>query len=266
MLQTVAVIAAAAAAFVAFGRLSYRSILYPAPTRGLTRAPLGGELKSFKTPDGAEVQTVIYSPRDAAACALMFFHGNGESVADSAGMGQLFAARGLAFVAVEYRGYGTSPARGPSEEGLYADAEGALAGLRELGFSRDRITLWGRSLGTGVAVEMERRGHAARLLLEAPYTSIPAVAASFVPLLPTGLIIGDKFDNLAKAPHITAPTLIIHGDADGVVPYRMGKQLSETIAGAQLITVAGGGHNDLWQRARARLLAAVERHARACKP
>ena len=200
-------------------RATYRTLLYPAPRRGLERAPEGAELRHYPTEDGAQVQVVVYPGRGESV--LVYFHGNGESIADSVPLGREMQRRGLGFAAVEYRGYGHSPAEGPTEAGLYADAQGALVGLRDDGVRPETTTLWGNSLGTGVAVEMATRGHGSRLILPAPYTSIPDVAARIAPFLPTRLLIGDRFDSFDKAPSITLPTLVIHGDHDRVVPLSL---------------------------------------------
>lgn len=242
-------------------RATYRTLLYPAPRRGLEWAPEGAELRHYPTDDGATVQLAVYPGGGKAL--IVYFHGNGESIADSVPLAREMQRRGLGFVAVEYRGYGRSPTDDPTEEGLYADAEGALTGLRADGLGDAAVTLWGNSLGTGVAVEMATRGHGSGLILQAPYTSIPDVAARIAPFLPTRLLIGDRFDSFGKAPSITLPTLVIHGDADRVVPYDMGVTMAEAIAGATLLTVESGGHNDVFVHDRARLLDAIVAH---CTP
>jgi hypothetical protein len=239
-------------------RWGYRSFLYPAPRRSLDLAPPGAEIRWLGASDGAPVQAVFQPPLDRLPeRVIVFFHGNGETVADGLALGREIAARGVGFVAVEYRGYGGARAENPSEVGLYADAEGVLAALAERGLGPSRIALWGNSLGTGVAMEMARRGRADRLVLQAPYTSIPEVAARFAPFLPLRLLIDDAFDNASKAPAITVPTLVLHGDCDRVVPYAMGVDLAARIPGAELVTVAGGGHNDLFVREREGLLARI---------
>lgn len=257
---TALALAGSYAALMGLTRATYRTVLYPAPRRGLDDAPEGAELRRYPTPDGNEVQLVVYPGRGEAL--VVYFHGNGESIADSVGLARELQRRGLGFAAVEYRGYGRSPAEGPTEEGLYADAEGALQGLLADGQRAETLTLWGNSLGSGVAVEMASRGHGARLILQAPYTSIPDVAARITPFLPTRLLIGDRFDSFAKAPSVTVPTLVIHGDDDRVVPYDMGVAMAEAIEGATLMTVEGGGHNDVFVRERDRLLDAIAAHGR----
>ena len=265
MFKTVAALMAGGyASLVGLGRLGYRAILYPAPRRGLTEAPPGSRLERWRASDGEPLQVLVHQAAGSERPqTVVLFHGNGETVADSLWPCRALADEGLQVVAVEYRGYGSSPARGPSEEGLYADAEGALTSLRAQGVSAADTTLWGSSLGTGVAVEMALRGHAARLVLQAPYTSIPAVAARLMPLLPMDWIVGDRYDNLDKVGRLGAvPTLVVHGDADAVVPYDMGVEISKRLPGAELLTVSGGGHNDLFARDADRLIAAIAAHAR----
>jgi pimeloyl-ACP methyl ester carboxylesterase len=247
------------AALLGLGRFGYRAVLYPAPSRSLRVPPAGTELRQHRAADGAPVQALHFAARGRRT--VVFFHGNGEVIADVVDLGRALVARGLGVVLVEYRGYGGSPARGPSELGLYHDAEAVLGDLHAEGLGADQIVLWGSSLGSGVAVEMALRGHACRLVLSAPYTSIPAVAWRLLPILPMRMVVTDHFDNLAKAPRLRLPTLILHGDRDNVVPYDMGVTLAGVIEGARLITVPGASHNDLFVVAGEPLLDAAVAHA-----
>jgi pimeloyl-ACP methyl ester carboxylesterase len=45
-----------------------------------------------------------------------------------------------------------------------------------------------------------------------------------------------------RLPHIEAPTLIIHGDQDVIIPVENAALLKERIRGAQLHVVKGAGH------------------------
>ena len=49
-------------------------------------------------------------------------------------------------------------------------------------------------------------------------------------------------DIQAEQAKITAPTLIIHGTGDAVVPYQYAVEASQTIPNAELVTVEGGEH------------------------
>ena len=74
--------------------------------------------------------------------------------------------------------------------------------------------LFGRSLGSGVAAEMARRGFGGRLVMVSPYTSIVAIAKRVFPLLPARLLVRDRFDTLSKASEIKIPCLIVHSARD----------------------------------------------------
>ncbi|WP_426754882.1 alpha/beta hydrolase [Myxococcus sp. Y35] len=219
-----------------------RSLLYPAPRRtpplenieGFSRLPLG---------EGLYVD-LFYLPAPPGAPTVVHFHGNGEELLGQVGLGTLMEARGLGFLAVEYPGYGASPGS-PTEQDIYAAAEAALTWLRAKGVTAQQTVLSGRSLGTGVAVEMARRGHGARVMLVSPYTSISDIAAMAFPFLPTRLLMRDRYDTASKATSVKLPVLIIHGEEDTLIPVDMGRRLGKLFPQAVVETVAGAGHNDV---------------------
>lgn len=253
-------LAAVYAALVLAGCLGYRALLYPAPRDGGPAREPGAELLSLRAADGVEVQALLW-PAPPGAPTVVHFHGNGETLRTVAEIGPALRRRGVGVLLVEYRGYGNA-AGAPTEEGLYLDAAAALDALAARGAPAERVALWGTSLGSGVAAEMAARGRCGALVLVTPYTSIPAVAGRITPWLPVSLIVGDRFDTLAKAGRIQPSTLIIHGDQDELIPYAMGRELAGAIAGARLVTVPGGHHNDLFARDGERLLDAIAAHAR----
>lgn len=241
------------------GCTGYRRVLFPAPRDTAPEPPAGASLRELRAADGAPVQA-LYFPAPAGAPTVVHFHGNGDSLRRGVSFGVELARRGLGVLLVEYRGYGSSPGT-PTEEGLYLDARAALDALAAEGVGPERVVLSGTSLGTGVAAEMASRGRGGALVLITPYTSIPRLAGRFAPFLPTSWLISDRFDTLAKAPRIKLRALVIHGDADEVVPYDMGQDVAAALD-AQMITVPGGHHNDLFARRGAELLDAIAAHAR----
>lgn len=229
---------------VAAARLAYPRLLYPAPQTDRFAAS-GGELLTLTARDGVPVHAIqLAGPPDAPV--VVYFHGNGVVMGDVLWMARELVQRGVGVVLAEYRGYGLSAGSAPSEEGLYDDAEAVLSALAAQGIGPARTALLGESLGTGVAVEMAARGRGSALVLLTPYTSIPEVASRFVLGLPVKLLMRERFDSLSKAARVTVPSLVVHGTRDAVVPYAMGKRLAQALPRARLITVEGGGHNDLF--------------------
>lgn len=222
-----------------------RSMLYPAPraavalpaSLGFSRLPLEGGL----------FVDLLHLPAPPGAPTVVHFHGNGEQLLDQQDLGAALHERGLGFLSVEYPGYGASPGS-PTEDGIYAAAEAALARLRAQGVPPERTVLSGRSLGTGVAVEMARRGHGTRVMLVSPYTSISDMAGLVFPFLPTRLLVRDRFDTASKAASVGVPVLIIHGEQDTLIPVEMGRRLGTRFPRATVQTVPGAGHNDVLER------------------
>ena len=78
-----------------------------------------------------------------------------------------------------------------------------------------------------------------------------------MPGVPASLLIADRFATLEKAPDIHVPTLVIHGDADEIVPFAMGQKVAAAIPGARFLRVPGGRHGDLFVRDGPRLFDAI---------
>jgi len=232
------------AGVLVLARLGYPRLLYPAPQTD-PFSPGEGKLLTLTARDGVRVHaTQLTGPKDAPV--VVYFHGNGVVMGDVLWMARELLKRGLGVVVAEYRGYGRSAGTAPSEEGLYADAEAVLGALAADGIEPERVALLGESLGTGVAVEMAARGRGSSLVLLTPYTSITDAAARFAPGLPVKFLMSERFDSLSKAARVSVPALVIHGTRDAVVPYAMGQKLAQSLPRARLITVEGGGHNDLF--------------------
>ena len=203
------------------------------------------------------VARALHLDGPVGAPVFVYFHNNRQTMVDGLELASDLVRRGFGVVLPEYRGYGLSRAEEPTEEGLYEDADAVLDGLNARHIGPERIVLCGMSLGTGVAAEMARRGRGAALVLIAPYTSLPDVVSDAVPLLPSALLMPDKFETLKKSTEIRVPTVIVHGDADEVIPFRMGRALASAITGARLLRVHGGHHGDLFARAHEPIVGAM---------
>lgn len=220
-----------------------RTLLFPAPKREPGTLPAEQGFRRLERP-GAPVVDVLHLPAPEGAPTVVHFHGNGEEIGYLRGLGAELHARGLGFLAVEYPGYGAMPGS-PSERGIYEVAEVALAELRASGVGPESTVLSGRSIGTGVAVEMARRGHGARMVLLSPYTSIVELGQRAMPFLPVRLLMRDRFLSEEKAPGISIPVFIVHGEEDEIIPVEMGRRLGQRFPRATVVTVPGAHHNDL---------------------
>ncbi|WNG35527.1 alpha/beta hydrolase [Archangium violaceum] len=226
--------------------LFQRSIVFPVPPGAREPQMPGATLLRIPGREGSTVY-VLHVTAPPGAPTVVHFHGNGDQLADQVPVAWRFKEAGLGFYVMEYPGYGLAAERGPSEQGIYAAAEVALAHLHgALGVPRERTVLQGQSLGSGVAVEMARRGLGARLVLLTPYTSLVDMGARVFPWLPARLLVRDRFDSAAKAPEVKMPVLIVHGTRDEVIPVDMGRTLGRLFPHATVRLVEGATHNDVF--------------------
>ena len=182
------------------------------------------------TADGLALLSWYKAAQDGQPTVL-YTHGNAGSIEGRGDKVRPYLEQGYGLLLVGYRGFGSNPGS-PSEDGLYDDARSALAYLNEQGVGASNIVLYGESLGTAVAVQMAVEMNAAdnpamAVVLEAPFTSIVAVAQGIYPWLPVNLLLRDRYDSLSKIKGIGAPLNIIHGEQDSVVPFRLGQALFE---------------------------------------
>jgi pimeloyl-ACP methyl ester carboxylesterase len=212
---------------------------------------------------GGPAAVGLYFEAPKAARTILHFHGNGEQVADLIALGRAIRARGLGFYAMEYPGYGSAEGA-PSEQANYAAAEATIEHLATRhGVGKQKLVLQGQSLGTGIAIEMAKRGHGSLLVLLSPYTSMVDMGKLVLPIFPGELLILDRYLNLSKAQSVSQRALVIHGTLDEVIPASMGKRVAEALPHARLHLVEGGHHNDLFVHGGRVLLDEIERFCRS---
>lgn len=174
--------------------------------------------------------------------ALLYFGGNAEDVAANL---DLFAAAlpEHSLYLLNYRGYGGSSGR-PAEPGLVADA---LAAFDHVQQRHPDIAVVGRSLGSGVAVQLASERPVSRLVLVTAYDSLVNVAKEHFRWLPVGLLLRDRYDSARRAPRVTAPVLIVIAGEDEIIPERRSRALAGAFGAgrARIVVVPGVGHNTL---------------------
>ncbi len=248
---------------VALLYVSQRSILYPASARvtDVAEAGLAGyEDIVIDTEDGERLRG-FWKPPEPGRALIIYFHGNGGSLWNRRDRARLLGEDGRGVLLLSYRGYSGSTGS-PTEEGLHEDARTAYRfATRE--HDPSRIVVYGESLGSGVAVRLAAENPVGALVLDAPYTSTASVAAMRYPFVPVGLLMHDQYRSIDIIGRVTAPILIMHGEADRVIPFSQGEALFAAAPDPKgFIRFPGAGHSSLLEEggieAVRALLAAVE--------
>jgi fermentation-respiration switch protein FrsA (DUF1100 family) len=273
-------LASAAILFVLVRLLEPRLAFFP--SRGETTTPrdLGFEYEplTIETRDGERLRAWLIHPRLSTQHPapgtlhpafgtqhplVVYFHGNGANLSNWAPIVCAIARQGYTVLAFDYRGYGISSGN-PTEKGLYRDVD-AIVGhvwtqLKPVG----PVIYWGRSLGVSMAAYAATRSRAdlsgpprrtdlsgpprhqpAGLILESGFPNARSLFRAPSPMALLALFSSYRFPAAEFLRAVKVPALVMHGDADNVIPYQQGRALYERIEGPKaFFTIKGGDHND----------------------
>ena len=174
--------------------------------------------------------------------AVLYFGGNAEDVSGS--IAQLSAVFPDADIyAMHYRGYGGSTGS-ISESALVADG---VALFDRIAKSHRAVTIVGRSLGSGVAVQVAADRPVERLVLVTPYYSIADLAAQHFSFFPVGLLLRDRYESWRYAEKLKVPVTLIVAGNDHVIPAESSAKLARSFPDGQarVVVVPGADHNDV---------------------
>ncbi|MGL4553530.1 MAG: alpha/beta hydrolase [Gemmataceae bacterium] len=159
--------------------------------------------------------------------AVLFAHGNGSNLSTRTRLLRLWRQHlGRAVLGYDYPGYGKSPGA-TTEAGCYAAGDGAYDWLvQEKKVPAGEIVLVGESLVGGIVLDQAVRRENRMVITLAAFTSFPDMAQLKFPWVPARYFVRNRFDNLAKIPHVRGPVFISHGTADALTPFAHGERLA----------------------------------------
>jgi len=225
-----------------------QAFLPPGPIFSCKDKPLGDQLVWLQNKYGHSIPA-LYIRSPLSKRTILFSHGNAEDITHiSHWMNELSKQLKCDIMAYEYSGYADTHSYNhfgpdvPSEEYCYANGHAAYEHLVNIEkVDSKNIVVFGRSLGSGPAVELAYRRPVGGLILQSPLLSAVRVVMDTWFTMPF-----DIFANIDKIPYIKCPTLIVHGELDTVVPVSHGKKLYEMLKCQKYhYWFANAGHNDI---------------------
>jgi uncharacterized protein len=237
--------AALAALFVLARLVEPRLAFFPSAGESSTPADFGApfEATTLGTNDGERLRAWTLPRRDAAAL-VVYFHGNGGNLSVWAPILAGVQARGYAVRAIDYRGYGLSTGR-PSEHGLHRDVDAAIEWAWTAAGAGVPVVYWGRSLGAAMAAYAATRRRPDGLILESGFPDARSLVRGS-PLAALALFSSYRFPAASDARRAACPALVLHGDADSVIPYALGVRLYDALVEPKyFVRIRFGDHNDV---------------------
>ncbi|MCO4745362.1 MAG: alpha/beta hydrolase [Proteobacteria bacterium] len=190
-----------------------------------------GELDAYFIPSHGEVAAL-------ANTTIVYNHGNYAGIEHYAPRARMLHEAGYNVFIWDYRGYGKSlPDTAPSPDQFMADAQQVRRFVNGVVPDTSRIVVYANSLGAIPAVEMAVRQPGCALLLEAPFTSMSALAASnSSATIPETFFSEGHFDNIRKIEDYEGPVFAMVGDLDNKFP----------VEDIQRLVDAAPGPSELW--------------------
>jgi len=205
----------------------------------------GIEEITIPTPDGEQLQS-WYLPAKTGQPTILFFHGNGGSIAGRAERLAFYQAKGLGALFVSYRGYGKSTGTS-TETGLVNDGLASYDWLEQKNIAGGNIVVVGESLGAAVAVRLALQRPIRALVIEAPFTSTVDVGKSVYWWLPVSLLMKDRFETIKIINQVKVPLLVIHGELDEITDVSQGRKVFEKANQPKTLKIIRGGtHNGIF--------------------
>lgn len=225
-----------------------QAIFEPSSAFQTTPARLGLPHEDVHIPLGRDEIAGWWIPAEhAEAPTVLYLHGNFLNRSYNLDHVARLHELGCNVLVVDYRGYGDSSAVGPTESGVYEDADAAwryLLGTR--GVPAGQTFIFGHSLGGAIAIDLAvHHPEAAGLITESTFTSMQAMAEQKYAYLPVGLLLNQRFDSIDKISRLKMPVLLIHGTWDPRIPVSMADALyAAAPQPKQLLKIGGGEHSN----------------------
>lgn len=221
-----------------------RMIFYPSQLEPKYNFQLSLPFEEKFTETGHEVIHSLLVKSPSPKGLIVYFHGNGGDMSQWSGTAQELALRFHWNVwMVDYPGYGKSTGHIYSQDQLLNSAQKVFDHAKSE-FPNDKVVIFGRSIGSGIAVKVASENIVEGLILETPYLSIAQLTQGMYPWIPLFALkyplTSDKWIQDVKAPIIS-----LHGDEDDIIPFEHGKKLATLSPLATFVHIPEGRHNNL---------------------
>ena len=226
--------------------INQERLLFDARRRPPRDLPDGIVGYSHAVPGGQFRGYCYHADHEGVGALLFYLPGRGEDVLETLQFVK-WLPHGMGFATFDYRGIGHSDGM-PSEAAAVADASQFLLHLRRA-FPGVRVHVVGRSLGTGVAIQLADLQDFESLQLITPYDSLLEIVRKRFPLVPLRQLMRHHFDSISHCKKVVQSTKVLLAESDDVVPHECSERLMAAWPGpVALQMISGVDHYTIIER------------------
>ncbi|MCS7035998.1 MAG: alpha/beta hydrolase [Saprospiraceae bacterium] len=198
---------------------------------------------NFDMEDGGVVNALHFQIPNSKG-VVFYIKGNSRSIKGWGKFARDFVGKGYDFFIMDFRGFGKSRGR-RTESILYSDLQQVYKWLAAR-YGEERIVLYGRSLGSGLAARIASWNNPSLLILDCPYYSFLYHISRYGFWLPLRWLLRYHIRTDLFIRKAQCPVYILHGKRDRLIPYRQSEMLQALSPdNIHLIPIEGAGHNNL---------------------
>ena len=205
--------------------------------------PFPFEELDFDMEDGGRINAIYFKVPNSRG-VVFYLKGNSKSIKGWGKFARDFVSNGYDFFMMDYRGFGKSRGK-RSQTKVFNDAQYIYKWLAQT-YSEDKIILYGRSWGSGIAARVASWNKPGMLILDSPYLSFFYTINQYLFFIPLRLLLkyDIRTDQYLKETH--CPVHIIHGTKDRLISFKQSKKLKALYPDKiSLHEIGGGRHNNL---------------------
>ena len=198
---------------------------------------------NFDMEDGGSINALHFKVPNSRG-VVFYIKGNSRSIKGWGKFARDFVGKGFDFFILDYRGFGKSTGK-RSEQILYSDLQQVYKWLAEE-YGEERIVLYGRSLGSGLAARVASWNRPRLLILDSPYFSFLYHISRYGFILPVRWLLRYHIRTDRFILKVKCPIHIIHGRKDRLIPYKQSEMLKALLPDSIILhTIEKAGHNNL---------------------
>ncbi|HYG38835.1 MAG TPA: alpha/beta fold hydrolase [Cytophagales bacterium] len=187
----------------------------------------------------------LYFKSQARKGCVVYFHGNADNLSRWGTIAPDFTEKGFDLLIVDYPTFGKST--GALNQNSLLEMGRKVYGYALKFYPQEKIVLYGRSMGTGIASKVAAENNPKLVILETPYLNIKELVDHHAPrFTPTSLILRLSLNNKENVKKIKAPVYIFHGTEDEIIPFNQAEELARYLKETdRFIIIKGGTHRNL---------------------